>query len=83
MRNSMKKSQDPNIAILQYRNTLITGLKYSPAQLLFNRRLRDNIPTLKINLKPAVQAKARQELEARQQKQTVFFDRRAKPNKQD
>ncbi|GFN82702.1 retrovirus-related pol polyprotein from transposon 17.6 [Plakobranchus ocellatus] len=79
----MKKSQDPNIAILQYRNTPITGLKYSPAQLLFNRRLRDNISTLKINLKPAIPAKARQELQSRQQKQKVFFDRHAKPCKQD
>ncbi|GFO12574.1 retrovirus-related pol polyprotein from transposon 297 [Plakobranchus ocellatus] len=33
--------------------------------------------------KPAIPAKARQELEARQQKQKVFFDRYAKPYKQD
>ncbi|GFN74495.1 Pol polyprotein [Plakobranchus ocellatus] len=68
IKTAMKKSQDPNIAILQYRNTPINNLKYSPAQLLFNRRLRDNIPTLKINLKPAIPAKARQELQSRQQK---------------
>ncbi|GFO04660.1 Pol polyprotein [Plakobranchus ocellatus] len=73
IKTAMKKSQDPNIAILQCRNTPITGLKYSPAQLLFNRRLRDNIPTLKINLKPAIPVKARQELQSRQQKQKVFF----------
>ncbi|GFN99601.1 retrovirus-related pol polyprotein from transposon 17.6 [Plakobranchus ocellatus] len=83
IKTAMKKSQDPKIAILQYRNTPITGLKYSPAQLLFNRRLGDNIPTLKINLKPAIPAKARQELETLQQKQKVFFDRHAEPYNQD
>ncbi|GFO36838.1 Pol polyprotein [Plakobranchus ocellatus] len=66
---------------IQIQTPNITGLKYSPAQLLLNRRLCDNIPTLKINLKPAIPAKARQELEARQQKQKVFFDRHVKPYK--
>ncbi|GFN89606.1 hypothetical protein PoB_001611200 [Plakobranchus ocellatus] len=68
----MIKSQDPNIAILQYRNTQYHRSEIFSAQLLFNRRLRDNILTAKINLKPAIPAKARQGLEARQQKQTVL-----------
>ena len=83
IKSAMKKSEDPNIAILQYRDTPITGLKYSPAQLLFNRRLRDNIPTLKMKLKPAIPPKARQDLMARQQKQKLFYDRHAKSSAQD
>ncbi|GFO19567.1 retrovirus-related pol polyprotein from transposon 17.6 [Plakobranchus ocellatus] len=77
IKTAMKKFQDPNIAILQYRNTPITGLKYSPAQLLFNRRLRDNIPTLKINLKPANTSKGKAT------KAKSIFDRHAKPYQQD
>ncbi|GFN85061.1 retrovirus-related pol polyprotein from transposon 297 [Plakobranchus ocellatus] len=79
--NSEKLSIQGDLNLKETPN--ITGLKYSPAQLLFNRRLHDNIPTLKINLKPAIPAKARQELEARQRKQKAFFDRHAKPYKQD
>ncbi|GFO31419.1 hypothetical protein PoB_005792400 [Plakobranchus ocellatus] len=51
------------------------------AQLLFNRRLINNRPTLKINLKPAIPAKARQELEERQQKQKVLCDRHCLPSR--
>ncbi|KAK3785639.1 hypothetical protein RRG08_010039 [Elysia crispata] len=83
IKSAMKKSEDPNIAILQYRNTPITGLKYSPAQLLFNRRLRDNIPTLKMKSKPFIPPKARQDLMARQQKQKLFYDRHSKSSAQD
>ncbi|GFO29585.1 hypothetical protein PoB_005609000 [Plakobranchus ocellatus] len=48
-----------------------------------NGRVPDNIPTLKINPKPAIPAKARQGLQARQQEQKVFFDKCTKPYKQD
>ena len=35
---------DPNIVLLRYRNTPITGMQYSPAQMLFGRRLKDTLP---------------------------------------
>uniref|UniRef100_A0A3B1J5A2 Integrase catalytic domain-containing protein n=1 Tax=Astyanax mexicanus TaxID=7994 RepID=A0A3B1J5A2_ASTMX len=36
---------DPHLALLTLRNTPITGLKYSPAQLLMGRVLRSHLPT--------------------------------------
>ena len=37
--------EDPHAALLQYRNTPISGLQYSPAQLLMGRRRRGPPPT--------------------------------------
>ena len=46
---------DPNIALLRYRNTPITGMQYSPARMLFGRRLRDTLPVKPSLLKPSIQ----------------------------
>lgn len=47
-KNLLRKSQasktDINIALLEYRNTPLSGMQYSPAQLLFNRRVRTKVP---------------------------------------
>jgi len=48
MRKAVESNQDVAIALLQYRNALVAGCEYSPAQLLFNRSLRTRIPTLPI-----------------------------------
>ena len=44
MKNVLKKAheqnRDPYLAVLEYHNPPITGLKYSPAQILMRRRLR-------------------------------------------
>ena len=43
LRKCLEDNTDPNLALLRYRNTPITGMTYSPAQLLYSRRLRDDI----------------------------------------
>ena len=49
MKNVLKKAheqnQDLSLALLEYRNLSITGLKYSSAQILMSRRLRTKIDT--------------------------------------
>ncbi|XP_012938293.1 uncharacterized protein LOC106011828 [Aplysia californica] len=40
----LKKAKDPNAALLAYRNTPVTGLDYSPAEMLMGRRLSDLVP---------------------------------------
>ena len=40
----LKKSDDPALALLQYRTTPLSGLDYSPAQLCLSRTLRSKIP---------------------------------------
>ena len=42
LRKSLAEGQEPYIALLEYRNTPVCGLKFSPAQLLMSRRLKDN-----------------------------------------
>ena len=82
VKNIFKKSHDdgtdPYIALLEFRNTPITGLKYSPAQVLMSRRLRAKIPMSCNLLKPEV-VTVYDDLCARQLRQKRYFDRSAKP----
>ena len=51
VKNLLKKADesngDPNIALLEYRNSPLDGVGLSPAQLLMNRTLRSKLPTSK------------------------------------
>lgn len=78
IRKAYHEGKDPYLALLQYRNTPVTGLKYSPAQLLMSRRLKDRLPTTTSLLKPSVIVSARHDLVQRQAKQKVQYDKSAK-----
>lgn len=56
VKNLLKKAQesqsDPYIALLEYRNSPLEGVKLSPAQLLMGRRLKTKLPTSAQLLKP-------------------------------
>ena len=58
VKNMLKKAheqnQDPYLALLEYRNTPVVGMKYSPAQTLMSRRLRTKIPVATSLLSPKV-----------------------------
>ncbi|ESN93207.1 hypothetical protein HELRODRAFT_181129 [Helobdella robusta] len=69
---------DPYIALLQYRNAPLSGLDFSPAQLLMSRFLRIKLPTTSQNLHPKV-VDARDNLVYRQQQQQKYYDRKSKP----
>ena len=45
VKDLLKKSEDPYLALLAYRTTPVLGGKYSPSQLLMNRQLKSTIPT--------------------------------------
>ena len=79
VKNLLKKAYssntDVNLALLQYRNTAISGLEYSPAQLLFSRSLNTLLPVCVDNLYPQVCNDARNQLCNRQQTQKKFYDR--------
>jgi len=74
IKNLLKKSEDPALALLQYRNTPVAGLEYSPAQLCLSRTLRSKIPVASHNLNPK-SVNAQSELEVRQNIQKKFYDR--------
>ncbi|XP_055861369.1 uncharacterized protein LOC106067741 [Biomphalaria glabrata] len=73
-----KSGKDPYLAMLEYRNTPISGLLYSPSQLLMSRRLRDIIPTDPKLLKPSVAENAETLLNERQRKSKVKYDSKAR-----
>ena len=52
----MKKAGDGdiNIALLEYRNTPVTGTPYSPAQMLMSRVLKSKLPITDMQLVPTV-----------------------------
>ena len=45
LKKAYEDGTDPYIALLESRNTPITGLSYSPAQVFLNRRLKTRLPT--------------------------------------
>ena len=78
LRKASEENRDPHIALMEYRNTPLSGLKYAPSQLLMSRLLRTKIPVKKSLLKPKV-INAHRELLNRQNLQKKYYDRSSKP----
>ena len=66
--------KDPYLALLEYRNTPVTGMKYSPAQILFSRCLRTKIPVATSLLSPVV-VDPSFDLIRNQARQKYYYDR--------
>ena len=79
LRKAFEDGNDPYIALLEDRNTAISGLKESPAQLLMSRMLKSNLPTSASLLKPRVAEKAQEKLKELSERQKMYYDRNAKP----
>ncbi|CAB3991932.1 Transposon Tf2-6 poly [Paramuricea clavata] len=75
----LKKADDPYVGLMEYRNTPVTGMTYSPSQLLMSRTTRTKIPMSKELLLPAVPISAQQQLEQRQNQQKQNYDKSTKP----
>ena len=82
VKNLFKKAaecqNDPYIALMEYRNAPLDGVKLSPAQLLMGRRLKTKLPTSTQLLKPQIHKNAHKNIKDRQLKQKHYFDRGAK-----
>ena len=74
LRKSDEEGRDPYIALLAYRNTAVTEMSYSPAQMLMSRVLNSKIPILPALLEPKVVG-PRPQLEQRQRRHKAVFDR--------
>jgi transposase InsO family protein len=77
MKSLLSKSSDPYLALLQYRAAPLQN-GYSPAQLLFGRHLRTQVPTLPSNLSPTgVDAEKLKQKEAEyRENQEAYFNKR-------
>ena len=78
LRKCKEDGTDPNLALLRYRNMKIKGMMYSPAQMLFNRRLRDNLPIKDSLLKPEITVNVKQQLTDMQFKRAAYYNRNSK-----
>ena len=74
MRKVADEGQDMLLAPLAYRNTPISGLEYSTAQLLMSRMLNDRLPTATSLLSPKAAQGVHRSLLARQQRQKRYRD---------
>ena len=70
---------DPELALLEFRNTPITGLDSLPAQLLMGRRLRSCLPMILTVLDTDTSMKVRDSLVKQQQWPQLYHDRQSKP----
>ena len=74
-RKALEENNDVHLASLHYRNTPVSGMAYSPAQLLMSRNLRDGLPVAEEVLRPKVAERAHQGLLKRQQKYEEYSDK--------
>lgn len=81
MKDIMRKAEDPNAALLLYRNTPITGLEYSPAQMLMGRSLNDLVPAGRKTENRHKYRKIKMQLQQNQAKAQSQYDRTARPRK--
>ena len=77
----LRKAEDPYIALLEYRNTPVSGIGLSPSQMLNRRRLKSKLPTTAKLLRPRVELDAREKLLGAQERQKFYYGRHAKPLK--
>ena len=82
LKRSLKKAdyegKDPYLSLLEYRNTLVAGFRYSPVQILISKRLRSKIPCALNLLKPCV-VDITESLSAAQYRLQVYYKRGTKP----
>ena len=81
LRKADESKQDAFLALLEFRNSPISGMDESPAELLTSRKLRTRLPTSKSLLQPQPRptSQIRYNLLTRQQRQKAFYDRGTRP----
>lgn len=81
IKKAADEGSDVFLALLEYRNTPITGTSFSPAQMLMGRALRTKIPVTEGKLIPAT-VKPQHQLTQQKSKQKAYYDRTAKTLRQ-
>lgn len=79
MKDFLQKSDDPYLALLEFRSTPIEGIGLSPSQLLMSRRIKSILPTANKLLYPEVHQGVQQRLAERQAKQKPHYNKTAHP----
>ena len=72
------ENKDPYLSLLEFRNTPVSGLQYSPAQILMSKRLRSKLPCARKLLEPCA-VDITDSLSAVQSRQQYYYNRGTKP----
>jgi len=72
------ENKDPYLSLLEYRNTPVAGLPYSPAQILMSKRLRSKVPCAVHLLEPSV-VDICDSLNKLQSRQEFYYNRGTQP----
>ncbi|CAB3992101.1 sec1 family domain-containing 2 [Paramuricea clavata] len=77
----LKKADDPYVGLMEHRNTTVTGMTYSPSQLLMSRTTRTKIPIYPKSYyyQQCQSMHMQQQLEQRQNQQKQNYDKSTKP----
>ncbi|GFT48060.1 transposon Tf2-9 polyprotein [Nephila pilipes] len=79
MRKAREDKRDYLVGLMEYRNTSISGLDLSPAQMMFNRRLKTKLPISNKLLNAELFNNIREKLIERQNIQKLYYDKTAHP----
>ncbi|GFS86430.1 transposon Tf2-6 polyprotein [Trichonephila clavipes] len=79
MKKEREDRRDYLVGLMEYRNTPISGLYLSPAQMVFNRRLKTKLLILNKLLNAELFNNIREKLIKRQIVQKIHYDKTAHP----
>ena len=79
LKKAKEAGNDEYVALLEFRNTPISGLSESPVQLLMDKHLPSSLPMLPWTLEPPNAAQVKDKLVERQAGQKHFYDKSSKP----
>ena len=75
----IKKCDDIQLALMEYRASPLTGSMKSPSELLFNRRIRTKLPIKEELLKTENGELRKEQLDFAKMKQKWYYDKSAGP----
>ena len=76
LKKSKEENQDLQLYLLNYYNSPVAGLKYSPSELLNSRRLRSKLPVITQEFKPRlVPTTVHEEMARNQNAQKTYYDK--------
>ncbi|KAL1447311.1 hypothetical protein WDU94_000006 [Cyamophila willieti] len=78
LKKSKEDNTDLNIALLNYRNTTVAGLSYSPSELFFNRKLKTKLPVNSEVLKPKLNVNYEDNWKNKTMKQEEHYNQHVK-----
>ncbi|KAE8750222.1 hypothetical protein FOCC_FOCC003030 [Frankliniella occidentalis] len=78
LRKSIEERSDYRDSLREYRNTEIPSMGYSPAQLMFSRKMRTTLPVTNQDLKPVVPQSVKSKMLNQQRRTEKWYNKSAR-----